>query len=167
MRRISVVLGGLFVIVCFLLAVIQGWFGELSSQSLRQLEQTGYFAIGWGTGVTGWLLSGHLAIFYLLRKAPRAWRLWRKDVLLSPLPVFKYLAVGLFSLGLGAIGGYRLWDFFMQVFNAGLLVGAVLGFLYSIRKVYQSAGNQIDFFEANQRYLNRDEVPLFSEEWAE
>lgn len=144
---------------------IQAWLGRTDGWFLQRLEQTGYFAIGCGTGVTGWFLSGNLAAPYFLRKVPMAWKLWQRDVLTSRLPILKYLTTGFFFLGLGAASGYYLWGLSKPAFDVGLLAGAIFCSVYSLRKLYQSTENRVDFFEANQRYLNEENVALFSEDW--
>lgn len=166
MRRLSLIMGIIFVVTCLLLVGAQGWMGELSNESVIRLERAGYAAIGWGTGVTAWLLSGHLATSALLRNVPKAWRLWQGNVLKSCLPVFKYLTVGFLFSGLGALLGYYLWGLSIQAFDVGLLVGTTYGSIYSLHRVYHSADDQIDFLEANQRYLNEGKVAVFSDEWS-
>lgn len=165
MRRVLLVLGGVFVLVCLLLlALMEGWIGAVSPQFVARLEYAGYLAIGWGTGVTGWLMTGHLGTSCLFGKVPRAWTLWQEDVLASRLPIFKYLTAGVLLFGLGAVLGYHLWGLSTEAFDFGLLVGAAFGAVYSGQKVRQ-LGNEIDFLDANQRYLNEKNVSLFSDKW--
>lgn len=169
MRHVSVILGIIFVLTCLLLALIQGWVdpqawaGWLGSWALAPLEQVGYFSLGWGTGVTGWLVTGHWGTSYLSRRLPWAWKLWRKNVLVSLVPVFKYLVAGVLLLGLGAALGYFLWGIFTAGFDIGLAAGAIFGLLYTARKD-RGLGDQINLLEANQRYLNKEQTPLFQEE---
>lgn len=143
--------------------MMEGWLGAMSSRFVARLEYAGYLAIGWGTGVTGWLVTGHLATSCLFGKVPRAWTLWQEEVLASRLPILKYLAAGVLLFGLGAVLGYHLWELATEAFDIGLLVGAAFGAVYSGQKVRQ-LGNEIDFLEANQRYLNKGKVSLFSDE---
>lgn len=156
---------GVFLLVCLLMAALQGWMGDLSAETVARLEQAGHLAIGWGTGVMGWLLTGHLATSFLLKKAPATRRLWQKDVLVNSLPIFKYVTAGILFLGLGIFLGYQLWGLFIQAFDIGFLVGAICGLLFSLRTVYYSGPDRIDLLEANHRYLNERKVPLFSNKW--
>lgn len=58
-----------------------------------------------------------------------------------------------------------LWGLFTPAFDAWLLVGATYGLIHSIRMAHQPDGDHIDFLDANQRYLNEENVDLFSEKW--
>lgn len=165
MNRISLILLAIFFLVCALFAVVQGWLCVGSVQSVARLEQAGLFSFGWGTGVTAWLLSGHQSTSCLLRKIPAAWKLGRKGVLVSRLPVFKYLVAGLLFAGLGVALVVPLWGLFTPAFDVGLLVGAVFGLVHSVRTAYQSGVDKIDFLDANQRYLSEENVTLFSDKW--
>lgn len=163
MRRFILILVATIAIGCLVLAATQGWISVENNRYVVRLEQGGYFAIGWGVGVAGWLVSGHQAMSCLFGKMPKAWRLWQKRILANSLPMFKYLAAGILFSGLGAVLGYYAWELFRPAFDAGLLVGAIFGFVYSSRTVYESAGDQIDFLEANQRYINESKAPYFSD----
>jgi len=165
MRRLSLILGVVFLLACASLAAIQGWMGAWSNPFAVRLEQAALFAIGWGTGVTAWLLSGHQATSCFLRKVPTAWRLWQNGVLANRFPICKYLAAGLLFTGLGVALGNPLRGLFTSAFDAGLLTGATFGLIHSIRMVYQPESDHIDFLEANQRYLNEENISLFSEDW--
>jgi hypothetical protein len=125
-------------------------------------EYLGILAVGWGAGVTVWLMTGHPAVTCLFKSMPRAWKLRRKNALKSSLPIFKYLFVGGFLLVLGAILANQLWGLWMQPFGVGVLTGMIVGAGHSVANLRRH-GNQIDFLEANQRYLNEDEVVLFTE----
>lgn len=128
---------------------------------LTTLEVFGVFCVGWGVGVTGWLVTGHQAITCLFLDMPRAWRLWTKNVLTSSLPVYKYFVAGGLLLLLGTIVIDQLWGIWRQPFDLGMIVGVLIGAAHSFANL--RAGSQIDFFEANQRYLNKKQVPLFNE----
>ncbi len=129
---------------------------------LRQIQHLGVFAIGWGVGVTGWLITGHQATTCFFECVPRAWRFWRKDVFTSPLPVFKYLLGGVLLVGFAVVLARKLWGLWVGAFDVGLMAGGFVGVLHSLSSV-QKVGNLIDFLEANQRYVNEDEVALFTE----
>lgn len=125
-------------------------------------EYFGMVAIGWGTGVTGWLVSGHQAMLRLFVDMPRAWKLWQKNALTTSLPIYKYLLGGGLLLMLGTILLNQLWGFWTQPFDVGLLTGVIVGAGHSFVNAQRPA-NQIDFLEANQRYLNEKKVALFTE----
>lgn len=133
-----------------------------SSEVLVWAEYFGILAIGWGVGVTGWLVTGHQAMTCLFVDMPRAWKLWRNDVLTSSLPIYKYLLGGGFLLTLGTVLIHQLWGIWTQPFDVGLLAGVVVGAGHSFVTGRQE-GSQIDFLEANQRFLNEKKVPLFTE----
>lgn len=163
--RFQLFIWSIFLLACLIIAAIQGWLGELSTTTVGRLEQAGYFALGWGAGVTGWLLTGHQTTSCLLKKVPNTWKLWQRDILVSLVPAFKYLTAGVLFAGLGILLGYALSGLFIQAFDTGLLIGAIFGLVHSLRKGYTSGPDRINFFEANQRYLNEKKVPLFSDEW--
>lgn len=132
------------------------------SEVLSWGEYFGMLAIGWGVGVTGWLVTGHQAMSCLFADMPRAWKLWQKKVLTSSLPIYKYLIGGGLLLLLGTILIHQLWGFWTQAFDVGLLAGVVVGAGHSFVTVREQ-GSQIDFLEANQRFLNEKKVPLFTD----
>jgi hypothetical protein len=128
----------------------------------EQLEEAGIFSIGWGVGVTAWLVTGQQAATYLFSRVHRAWTLWRRRVLTSLLPVFKYLVVGLILIGLGALLVRQLWGLWTGAYDAGLIAGVMVGIVYSVSQT-PSNRTRLDFLEANQRYLNDEEVSVFTE----
>ncbi|MFB6098562.1 MAG: hypothetical protein ABEK84_05515, partial [Salinibacter sp.] len=109
-----------------------------------------------------WLVTGHQAMSCLSVDMPRAWRLWRKNVLTSRVPVYKYLLGGSLLIVLGVVLVEQLWGFWEDAFDVGLLAGIVVGAGHSLIKTREE-GNQIDFLEANQRFLNEKRVRLFTE----
>lgn len=125
-------------------------------------EYFGIFAIGWGVGVTGWLITGHQAVSCLFVDMPRAWKLWQKKVLTSILPVYKYLAGGGLLLLLGTLLVNQLWGIWTQAFDVGIMTGLVVGAGHSFVNA-REFGGQIDFLEANERFLNKNKVSLFPE----
>lgn len=152
--------------VLALLLAVQSAFAQQGlsggkTELLSLLEVFGVFCIGWGGGVTGWLVTGHQAVTCLFLDMPRAWKLWTKDVLTSSLPVYKYLVAGGTLLVLGAVLVEQLWGVWVQAFDFGLIAGFFMGAGHSFMNL--RAGNQIDFLEANQRYLNEKEVTVFTE----
>ena len=144
------------------LAVAQSVFPVRVGEVLMWSEYLGMVAIGWGVGVAVWLVSGQPAITCLFVDLPRAWKLRREHVLTSSLPIYKYLLGGALLLVLGAILVDQLWGFWTSAFTVGLLAGVIVGAGHSVVNV-QKRGGPVDFLEANQRYLNEDEVPLFTE----
>jgi hypothetical protein len=125
-------------------------------------EYFGVLAIGWGVGVTGWLTTGHQAVSCLFVNMPRAWKLWQKKMLTSSLPVFKYLAGGGLMLLLGTLLFAQLWGIWTQAFDVGMMTGLVVGVGHSFANA-REFGGQIDFLEANERFLNKNNVSLFPE----
>lgn len=125
-------------------------------------EYFGMLAIGWGMGVTGWLVSGHQAMVCLFVKMPRAWKLWKKKALTSSLPIYKYLLGGGLLLMLGTILFNQIWGVWSQAYDVGLLTGVIIGAGHSFVNS-RKFSNQIDFLEANQRFLNEKKVALFTE----
>jgi hypothetical protein len=125
-------------------------------------EYAGMLAVGWGVGVTGWLVTGHQAVSCLFVDMPRAWKLWRKRVLTSSLPIYKYLIGGGLLLVLGTLLVDQLSGMWTHAFDVGVLAGIVVGAGRSFvtARKYRS---QIDFLEANQRFLNEKEVSVFTE----
>lgn len=144
------------------LAVAQSVFSVRVGDLLVWSEYFGMLAIGWGVGVTVWLVSGQPAVSCLFVDLPRAWTLRRKNCLTSSLPIYKYLLAGALLLVLGAILIDQLWGFWTPAFNVGLLTGVIVGAGHSVMNI-RTLGSPIDFLEANQRYLNENEVPLFTE----
>ena len=144
------------------LAVAQSVFPVRVGEVLMWSEYVGMLAVGWGVGVTVWLVSGRPAITCLFVDLPRAWKLRREHVLTSSLPICKYLLGGALLLMLGAILVDQLWGFWTPAFNIGLLTGVIVGAGHSVVNV-RKLGGPVDFLEANQRYLNENEVPLFTE----
>lgn len=131
---------------------------------LNWFEYGGVLAIGWSAGVTSWLVTGHQAMWCLFVNMPRAWKLLRKNVLTSSLPIYKYLLGGSLLLMLGAILVDQVWGIWTQAFDVGLLAGIVVGAGHSFLNM-RHVGNQVDFLEANQRYLNEDQVALFTDSY--
>jgi len=129
---------------------------------LMWAEYLGVLAIGWGVGVTVWLVTGHPAVACLFVNMPRAWKLRRKNALKSGLPIFKYLFAGGGLFVLGAILANQLWGLWTQPFDVGILAGMIVGAGHSVANL-RGHSNQIDFLEANQRYLNEDKVVFFTE----
>jgi hypothetical protein len=134
--------------------------GEM--EILNWFEYGGMLAIGWGAGVTSWLVTGHQAMSCLFVNMPWAWKLLRKNVLTSSLPIFKYLFGGGLLLVLGAILVDQVWGIWTQAFDVGLLAGIVVGAGHSFLNM-RRVGNRVDFLDANQRYLNEDQVPFFTD----
>lgn len=142
--------------------VVQNWVIVNEALVLHRIEVLGIFAIGWGVGVTAWLVIGHQALLCFFEKVPRAWSLWRKDVLKSSLPVHKYLIGGILLLGLGAFLVKQLWGLWIGAYSMGFIAGAIIGGIHSITTV-GDIGSPIDFLDANQRYVNEDKVSLFTQ----
>lgn len=134
----------------------------LDSGAIAWTEYFGMLAIGWGVGVTGWLVTGHQAVSCLFVEMPRAWKLWRRKILTNSLPIYKYLIGGGLLLLLGTVLVNQLWGVWTQAFDVGIVAGMVVGVANSFLNA-QELGNQIDFLEANQRFLNEKEVTLFTE----
>lgn len=144
------------------LAVAQSIFPIRTGEILLWSEYFGMAAIGWGTGVTAWLITGHKATECLFVNVPRAWRLRRKNFLTSSLPVYKYLVGGGFFLVIGAVLVNLLWGSWTHAFDVGLFTGVVTGAGNSFVNA-RMVGSKVDFLEANQRYLNENQVTLFSD----
>lgn len=133
----------------------------VKSEIMEWGEYFGMFAIGWGVGVTGWLVTGHQAVSCLVVDIPRAWKLWQKEVLTSSLPIYKYLlGTGLLLL-LGTLLVTQLWGIWTQAFDVGVVAGVVVGAGRSFRNP-QGHRSQIDFLEANQRFLDENKISLFT-----
>jgi hypothetical protein len=134
----------------------------IDSGAIAWGESFGVFAIGWGVGVTGWLVTGHQAVSCLFVDVPRAWKLWQKKILTSGLPIYKYLIGGGLLLLLGTVLVDQLWGIWTQAFDVGMVAGVVVGVWFSFMKAREFR-NEIDFLEANQRFLNENKVSLFTE----
>jgi hypothetical protein len=93
---------------------------------------------------------------------PRAWKLWQKGILTSRLPIYKYLLGGGLLLVLGIVLVDQLWGVWTKAFDVGVIAGVVVGAWFSFVNA-RKFRNQIDFLEANQRFLNENKVPLFTE----
>ena len=163
MRPLQLVLATVF----FLLFIVQTATAQTGLpvkeiEILRMFQFFGVFCIGWGVGVTGWLVTGHQAMACLFVDMPRAWKLWQKNVLTSSLPIYKYLIGGGLLLVLGTVLVDQLWGLWFQAFDAGIMAGFVVGAGHSLVNLHEM-GSQIDFLEANQRYLNKQRVSLFTE----
>lgn len=155
------------IVVCVLLlsvrsAAAQQGLAVEEAEVLRMLREVGVFCIGWGVGVTGWLVTGHWAMDCLFVNMPRAWKLRKKNVLNSSLPIYKYLIGGGLLLVLGTVLVDQLWGLWVQAFDLGIGAGLIMGAVYSFMNL-QKMGNQLNFLEANQRYLNEKKVSLFTE----
>jgi len=147
---------------CAVLLPAQWWALSVPDVVLNQVEALGILAIGWGMGVTGWLVSGHQAVACFLVKLPRAWMLRRRNVLTSAVPILKYIFAGGLLLGLGGLLAHQVWGLWTQAYDIGLLLGAGTGLVHSVVRM-RTLDRPIDFLEANQRYVNEEETPLFSE----
>ena len=130
--------------------------------TLETLRASGTFAVGWGTGVVGWLASGHQAAVCFFVKVRWAWLLRRRNVLTSGLPVLKYAIAGSVLLGLGGVLGAEIWGLWNEAYDTGLVAGALTGALHSGWTV-RWTGSPIDFLEANQRFVNEDRTALFTQ----
>lgn len=133
------------------------------SEAMAWAEYSGMLAIGWGVGVTGWLVTGHQAVSCLFVDMPHAWKLRQKKVLTSSLPIYKYLIGGGLLLLLGGLLVDQLWGIWTRAFDIGVMLGGLLGVAYSFTNV-RGLKNKIDFLEANQRFLNEEKVNLFTEQ---
>lgn len=134
----------------------------LDSSAIAWAEYGGMLAIGWGVGVTGWLVTGHQAVSCLFVEMPRAWKLWQRKILTNSFPIYKYLIGGGLLLLLGTLLVNQLWGVWTQAFDVGIVAGTAVGAAHSFLNA-QESGNPIDFLEANQRFLNEKEVTLFTE----
>ena len=138
------------------------WLPLSRTTLLEKLETTGTFSIGWGVGITGWLVTGRGAFRYLVERMPRAWKLWRRGILTSLIPVLKYALVGVLMGALGGVLTWYLWGSWATAYDVGLVVGALVGAVRSARRVRQK-DTPVDFLEANHRYLNDQKVTIFTE----
>lgn len=142
--------------------VDQSWFFLDQAAVLNWVEYLGILAIGWGVGVTGWLLAGHQALSCFFVNVPRAWILWQRQVLTSILPVCKYWFAGILFVGCGGILAQQLWGVWTGAYDIGLFTGGLLGAIHSVAQI-RDVGSHIDFLEANQRYINPEKTSLFTE----
>lgn len=140
----------------------QNAFAVNEALILHRLEYVGILAIGWGVGVVAWLVTGHQAMECFFRRMPRAWTLWRKEVLTSSLPALKYLLGGGLLLAVGAELAKQLWGLWMEAYDVGLLTGGIVGVIFSLSET-EKRSSQIDFLEANQRYVNEGKVSIFTQ----
>ncbi|MBB4088934.1 hypothetical protein [Salinibacter ruber] len=147
--------------VAIVLIGILDWLPLDRTVVLNKAEAAGVFAIGSGVGTLAWLVTGREAFRCLGQRAPRAWHLWRRDALTSLIPVLKYTALGLLMGGLGAYLMQYLWGLWTTAYSAGLAAGAFGGAIYSATR--SRRGSQMDFLEANQRYINDENVSVFTE----
>jgi len=172
LRRAFLTTMGLLLLVAFSV-IVQGSIstglmaadhGYVLAQGLflDQLQYAGVFAIGWGVGVVGWLITGDKALVCLFARIPKAWALWRKRVFRNSLPVWKYLFGSILLVGLGTLVARQVWGIWVEAFDIGMLAGAVVGAIHSVSRV-QEIGDLINFLEANQRHLNKDRATLFTE----
>ena len=129
---------------------------------LIQLEQVGVFAVGWGTGVMGWLVTGDKALIYLFVRLPKAWGLWRRGSFTSTLPVWKYFFGSILRIVLGIILSRHVWGIWIGAFDTGMLAGVVVGTIHSLSRI-RGSGDRMSFLEANQRHLNNDRISVFSQ----
>lgn len=162
MRFVALLFAPLVVLVLPQPAMGQATGFGVETGMLEWGEYAGMLAIGWGVGVTGWLVTGHQAVSCLFIDMPRAWTLWRKRILTSSLPIYKYLIGGGLLLMLGTVLVDQLSGMWTHAFDVGVLAGVVVGAGHSFvaSRRYRS---QIDFLEANQRFLNEKKVSLFTE----
>lgn len=130
---------------------------------LRGAEYGAVLGIGWGVGVVTWIATCHQAGSFLLFKVPRAWTLWRRNILTSFLPVLKYLGGALLLLVLGTVVGRELMGLWTEGFDTGLWAGGATGLLWSINTL-STKSSQIDFLLANRRYVDESKVTLFEDE---
>lgn len=147
-------------VAIFLTGVLE-WLPVEQTVFLDRFEAAGIFAIGAGVGIMAWVVTGQGAFRCLVERAPRAWLLWRRNVLTSLVPVVKYTLVGLL---LGALGGYlvqSLWALWTGAYSAGLGTGVAAGAMYSVTRLRRPS--QMNFLEANQRYINDEKVSVFTE----
>lgn len=129
---------------------------------LNQLRFVGVFAIGWGVGVMGWLITGDKALICLFARIPRAWGLWRKGIFTSILPVWKYLFGGALLIGAGVLLARHVWGIWFGIFDAGIMAGGFVGAIHTLSRL-REVGGMMNFLEANQRHLNKDRVSVFTE----
>lgn len=163
MRTTRFVSGAILLFLLFVpSAAAQEGLQVEKTELLAWLEYFGMLAIGLGCGLLAWLVTGHQAMTCIFGRMSRAWSLWQKRVLTSSLPIYKYLVGGILLAGLGVVLALQLWEIWTEAFDIGLLVGGGLGVLHSLTRIRHS-GSQIDFLEANQRYLNERKVTLFKD----
>lgn len=148
--------------VAIFLGGVLEWLPLDRTVFLRELETAGIFSIGWGVGVTAWLVTGREAFRCLGERVPRAWILWRRAFLTSLVPVLKYTFGGFFMGALGIFLARHLWGLWTGAYDVGLAVGALVGAVHSFSQV-REGGIRLEFLEANHRYLNDQKVPLFTE----
>lgn len=129
---------------------------------LIELEAAGVFTVGVGVGTTAWLVTGQEVFRCLGQRVPHAWRLWRRDILTSLVPVFKYLLGAVLIGALGSVLFQYLWGLWTDAYDVGLVVGAGMGAVHSVWHLNQK-GVRLEFLEANHRYLNDQKVSVFSE----
>lgn len=116
-------------------------------------------SIGWGGAVAVWLVTIHRAAVWLVSRVPRAWRLWRRSVLTTLVPLLKALVGGAVLLGGG--GGLVWWLFGVAsgAFDPGLWAGLVTGALWSVSTLPGSE-SRVDFLLANRRHVNQGKVSI-------
>lgn len=140
-----------------------GSYGYTMEHFLAWVEYGAVVAVGWSAAVAVWLATVHQAGAFLISNSPRAWRLWRRGVLTSPLPLFKYVVGGVALLVLGAVAAWQLLGFWTEAFDLGLWAGGATGVLWTVRKL-QAPGTRLDFLLSNQRYVAEGEGPPSLEE---
>lgn len=145
----------------FIIDVLE-WLPIDRNAFLNELETAGIFSIGWGVGVTAWLVTGKEAFRCLGERVPRAWILWRRAILTSLIPVVKYTLGGLVMAALGVFLARHLWGLWTGAYDVGLAAGVLVGAVYSFSQVRESH-IRLDFLEANHRYLNDQKVSVFTE----
>lgn len=147
--------------VAIVLISVLEWLPVDRAVLLNKLEAAGIFAIGSGVGIVAWLVTGQGAFRCLGKRVPRAWLLWRRDVLTSVIPMLKYTAVGLLMGGLGVYLVQYLWGLWTSAYSAGLVAGALVGAVHSATRSRQNP--RLNFLEANHRYINDEKVSVFTE----
>jgi len=158
---VTIWLGALNDEVAIFLTGVLEWLPVQQTVVLNRFEVAGIFAIGVGIGIMAWLVTGQGAFRCLVERAPRAWLLWRRNVLTSLMPVVKYTLMGLL---LAALGGYlvqSLWALWTGAYSAGLVAGVAVGAMHSVTRSRRPT--RINFLEANQRYINDEKVSVFTE----
>lgn len=129
---------------------------------LDELRYAGVFAIGWGGGVVGWLITGDKALIWLFVRIPKAWALRRKRVFRNSLPLWKYLFGSILLVGVGGILARKVWGIWVEAFDLGMLAGVIVGAIHSVSRM-RKIEDLISFLEANQRHLNKDRAALFTD----
>jgi len=147
--------------VAILIIRVLEWLPVDRTVLLNEFEAAGIFAVGCGVGIVAWLVTGQGAFRCLGERAPRAWLLWRRDVLTSLIPVLKYTVLGLLVGGLGVYLVQYLWGLWTSAYSAGLVAGALVGAFYSVTRSRRNP--RLNFLEANQRYINDEKVSVFTE----